>query len=316
MGKTILKHVSLLMPYLSSVRKDGRKQKPELLIAISALTMLAASVAFAQTIPQPSIPQPLVERSSIIVRGKILKMNASDEKLLQASNRTAIVSIEQMYAGAEIAGDQAGRTATVILSTSGALKPGEAAVFFGNPRFLGKSITIADEAETPLAANSAMLSTLDQAVQTHRNKPLLDKIATASLIFRGKVSYVQPIESVLEPEQPESDSPSEHSPDWQMATVEITTPLQGGTVKQQVAVVFAASRDITWFQSPKLIAGQESIFLAHSPTSDEEVRYRGTTLHELMQKQPIYMVTEPSHVLPPAEEDHVRGLIAASKETK
>src|SRR5581483_4160425 len=83
MGKTILKHVSLLMPYLSSVRKDGRKQKPELLIAISALTMLTASVAFAQTIPQPSIPQPLVERSSIIVRGKILKMNASDEKLLQ-----------------------------------------------------------------------------------------------------------------------------------------------------------------------------------------------------------------------------------------
>ncbi|HXB21295.1 MAG TPA: hypothetical protein VNV88_07940 [Candidatus Solibacter sp.] len=312
MGKSILNSVSPLIPYRPFIQKDGRQQKPKILIVISALMALAAGAAFAQTIAVPS----LADRSSIIVRGKVLKINASDEHLLEPSNQTAVISIQQMYTGKEIAGDQTGRTATVILSKPGVLKAGEAAVFFGNPRFLGKSVTIADEGETPLAANVSMQSSLDQAVQAQRNKPLLDKIAAASLIFRGKVSYVQPLESSREPERPESDSPSEHSPDWHLATVEITNPLQGGTAKQQVTVVFSASRDIVWFQSPKLIPGQDAIFLAHAPTSEEETLYRGSTLHELMQKQPIYMVTEPSHVLPPAEEDRVRGLIAAPKEIK
>src|SRR5437762_4946529 len=143
MGKSILNSVSPLIPNRPFIQKDGRQQKPKILIVIAALMVLAAGAgaAFAQTIAVPS----LADRSSIIVRGKVLKINASDEHLLQPSNQTAVISIEQMYAGKEIAGDQAGRTATVIFSKPGVLKTGEVAVFFGNPRFLGKSITIADE---------------------------------------------------------------------------------------------------------------------------------------------------------------------------
>lgn len=303
--------VSPLIPRLPFIRKKGRKQQPKIVIAISALMVLATSAAFAQTITVQS----LADRSSIIVGGKVLKINASDEHLLQPSNRTAIILIQQMYAGKEFAGEQTGRTATVILSNPGILKTGEAAVFFGNPRFLGKSITIADEGETPLPANASMQASLDQAVQAKRDKPLLDKIAAASLIFRGRVVSVQRLE-FPQPDNPESDSPSEHSPQWQVASVEITNPLRGGLAQQQVTVAFSASKDIVWFQSPKLIPGQDSIFLAHAPTSEEESLYRGSALHELMQKQPIYMVTEPSHVLPPTEEDRVRGLIAAPKEIK
>ncbi|MDO8536697.1 MAG: hypothetical protein Q7R94_00415 [bacterium] len=57
---------------------------------------------------------------------------------------------------------------------------------------------------------------------------------------------------------------SEHDPNWQIATVKVVRPLKpyrpirGIT---EVYVVFAGSRDIAWFRSPKLTVGQKAIFI-------------------------------------------------------
>lgn len=278
---------------------------------ISAFVVLVTALAVAQT----DATRSLTEHSSIIVRGKVLKINASDEHLLRPSAQTVVITVEQMYVGHEIAGDQTGQTATVILSAPGIFKPGDEAVFFGNPRFLGKSVTIADEGEMPVPAGASGQATLQQAAQGHRDRRLLDHIAAAGLIFRGRVRSVQPLESALGAYETDADAPSEHAPQWHVAVVEVVNPLRGGAAKQQVTVVFAASQDIAWFQSPKLVPGQDAVFLAHAPTSEEETRH-GPMLRELMRQQPVHMVTEPSHVLPATEEDRVRGLIAAPKEMK
>jgi hypothetical protein len=311
MGKSL---PDVLSPFtLLSAHKDSWKPKSRKLIAILTLAALAAGVACAQT----DATQSLAERSTIIVRGKVLKTNASDEPLLAPSARTAIISVEQMYAGKEIAGDQAGRNVTVILSKAEGVKAGEEAVFFGNARFLGKSLTIADEGEVQQAAvSSAVQSTVEQAVQARRDKPVLDRMATASLVFRGTVSSVKPLESTAgaaEGRQPAR--PSEHDPEWQVATIQVVKPIRGGTAGQNLTVLFAASDDIVWFHAPKLKQGQDAIFLAHAPGKEEEAIH-GRFLQELMQKQTIYLVTEPSDVLPPADEDRVRRLLAAPKETK
>jgi hypothetical protein len=312
MGKPAPNHVSPLTLFLPSVREDDRKRRTGILGAIAVLLALATGAAFAQT----KESQSLAERSSMIVRGEVLRTNASDERLLQPSDQTAVIAIEQMYAGHEIAGDQTGRTATVIFSAPGVLKPGDEAVFFGNPRFLGQTVTMVDEGEMPAAATAAIQSTLQKGMQSRRERLLRDHIDAARLIFRGRVTAVQPLEVALGASEAEDDAPTEHVPLWQVATVEIVNPLRGGVARQQVTVVFAASRDIAWFQSPKLIAGQDAVFVAHAPTSEEENGHQGAMLHELMQKQPVHMVTEPSHVLPPSEEDRVRGLMAAPKEMK
>jgi hypothetical protein len=292
---------------------DGWKRKGLKFIAIFAGAALAAGVAFAQADPVQS----MAERSSIIVRGKVLKTGASDEPLLAPSGRTAIIAIEQMYAGKEIAGDQARRTATVILSKPESVKVGEEAFFFGNPRFLGKSITIADEGEVPATAGASLQNTVEQAVQARRSKPVLDRMATASLIFRGSVTAVQPLEGAAQEPDKRGARPSEHDPEWQVATVQIVRPLRGDAAAgQTVTVVFSASKDIVWFHAPKLKPGQDAVFLAQSPRKDEEGFDRGSQLEELARKQSIYLVTAPFDVLPATDEDRVRGLLAAPKETK
>jgi hypothetical protein len=275
------------------------------------LVVLAATVFSAAATAQIDV-QSLAERSAIIVRGKILRTNASDEPMLEASRKTAVITIEQMIAGSEVAGNQTGRTATVIFSERADVKAGEEAFFFGNPRFLGKSLTMIDEGEVPAQAGQSMPT--DEA----RRRPVRARLAAASLVFRGTVQNVRPVEKAASAEQDKrtAEAPSEHDPEWNVATVKIATPLKGGVAGQEVSVVFAASRDITWFNSPKLKTGQDAVFLAHPPDKQKEVLYRSTGLLKLIETGSVYLVTKPFDVLPPADEELVRGLLAAQKETK
>lgn len=285
------------------------------IVAVLAMWGIVTSgLAFAQ-----DKAATLAERSSIIVLGKVLKTNASDEPMVAPSTQTAIISVQRMYAGSEIAGDQTGRTVTVILSRAGGLKEGEEALFYGNPRFLGKSLTVADESEVPSQSSGAFTqAALEQGAQARRDKPILNRLAVASLVFRGSVETVQQL--AVETESKEgvrpSAPPSEHDPDWHVATVRITTALRGGEAGQVVTVVFPASQDITWFNVPKLKQGQDAVFMVHTRSKQEEPLYRASGLAKFLEKQPTYLVTEPFDVLPPADEARVRGLVAAAKEKK
>lgn len=162
-----------------------------LLIAAAALSALLAS---GRALGQDDDAAALTERSAIVVRGKIVKSNASNEPMVAASAATAVIRITKMYAGSEIAGDQAGRTATVILSRPGSLKVGQEALFFGNPRFMGKTLTIADEGE--IASNDAVsraAPSLERRAQARRDRPVIERLASSTLVFRGVVETVRPL---------------------------------------------------------------------------------------------------------------------------
>ncbi len=285
-----------------------------LVIAVLTLsTVITTDTAFAQ-----NETAALAERSSIVILGKILKTNASDEPMVEPSTQTAIIAVQKMYAGSEIAGDQTGRTVTVILSRAGGVKVGEEALFYGNPRFLGTSLTIADESEVPSGSIGVSgQGALERGAQARRDKPILNRLAAASLVFRGSVETVEQLAVETESKEgPRPAPPSEHDPDWHVAKVRIATPLRGGEAGQVVTVVFPASEDITWFNVPKLKAGQDAVFVVHTRNKQEEPLYRASGLAKFLEKQPTYLVTEPFDVLPAADEARVRGLVAAAKEKK
>jgi hypothetical protein len=299
-------------------RRVGAHSPPSnpLILGPLAFLILSALVPPGIGFAQGARVESLAARSAVVVRGKVLRTNASDEPMLPASNRTAIISVQEMYAGSEIAGDQKGRNATVILSRPDALKPGQEAIFFGAVRFLGKSMTIADDDEIPAqGANASPDSALQRGVQARKDGPILERLAAASVVFRGTVEDVRRLEPGAEQTQ-RAPPPTEHDPEWQAATVRIDTPLRGGQAGQKVTIVFAGSRDITWFNSPKLKPGQEAVFLARTPTKEEATMYRASALGALLQKQRAYLVTEPNDVLPPAEEARVRALLPRAKEKK
>jgi hypothetical protein len=277
-------------------------------IFLAFFASLAATALAAQT----TLVERLAARSPVVVRGRVLRLNASTEPLLRRSPRTAVITVRQMYAGSEIAGDQSGKNVTVILTRPAAARPGEETIFFGRPLYVGRTMTIADEGEVP--ARAAAASALEAAVQGQNDRPIRARLAAAALVFRGTVDSVRPLETGAEQTRPPEVPGSEHDPDWRIATVRVVTPLRGGTAGQTITVLFAASRDITWFNTPKLAAGQDAVFLPHTPTKEEESHYRRGGLGALMDKGPLYLVTEPFDVLQPSDEPRVRRLLAAKPE--
>ncbi len=300
----------------ASARRIGRPGFP-FLVAAAALFALVAS---GRALGQDDDAAALTERSAIVVRGKIVKVNASNEPMVAPSSSTAVIRISKMYAGSEIAGDQAGRTATVILSRPGSLKVGQEALFFGNPRFLGKTLTIADEGEiaSNTADSRAAAPALERRAQARRDRPVVERLASATLVFRGIVETVQPLAAAAAASgesKPYPTRPSEHDPDWHVARVKVVKPLQG-EAGQAVTVVFPASRDIVWFNVPKLKPGQDSIFITHALSPEEAARHRASGLVAFMDRQPAHVIIEPSDVLPPGDEARVRDLLSAPKEVK
>lgn len=296
-------------PSLAGKKRSGSRSHLHF-FPLFVLVLLVA-VAFTAVCAQDQTAQALTERSAIVVRGKVLKVNASDEPMAGASPSTAVISVEKMYAGQEIAGDLLGRTATVILKRPGSVKVGEELLFFANPRFLGRSLTIADEGELSVEAGTpAILSGSEAHAQARKDKTVRQRLANAKMVFRGTVDSVRPLENDA------AQAISEHDPEWQVANVKIAAPLRGGQAGEVVLVLFPASRDIMWFNAPKLKAGQDAVFLAQ-PFEKQDTRLsQNRSLAALQEKQPVYFVTEPFDVLPPSDEDHLRELLSSSKETK
>lgn len=295
----------------ASAPGSGKRRFPSLL----ALAALASVLTGARALAQEDGAESLAERSAIVVRGKVLKTSASNEPLVAASESTAVISVQQMYAGSEIAGDQTGRTATVILSRPGRLKVGEQALFFGNPRFLGSSLTIADEGE--ISGNAAEEQpALERGLQARRDKPIVERLATATLVFRGTVDTVRPFEEVRPREaaaaqaKPYPARPSEHDPEWHVASVKVVTSLRGAQAGQVVTVLFPASRDIVWFHAPKLKPGEDGVFITHALSREDAAASGASGLPTFVERQNAHVVTEPFDVLPPSEEARVRALLS------
>ena len=271
----------------------------------SGIICLAVSAAFGAACAgaQPEAIYSLAARSSIVVSGTVLRSGASLEPMLPASSRTVVISIEQMYAGREIAGDKRGHSATVILSRPMSLRPGAKALFFGEPRFIGSEITIADAGEAPLdvRGQAQLVQPVIAGVQARRDAPIKERLAVAALVARGIVERVEPLR--------EKELADEHDPEFRLAYVRVTSALAGGDRRTTVPILFAASRDIVWFNSPKLRPGEDAIFIAHAPQENELAMLRSSPAFELARRNGALLVTQPYDVLPPMEERRVANLI-------
>jgi hypothetical protein len=273
-------------------------------IAVSCASLGIALMAGGPSVAAESNNQmvSLASRSAIVVLGTVTKVAASEEPILAPTSATVVIKIEQMFAGSEFAGDQTGHTATVILSKPGNVKVGTKAIFFGNPRFTGETITIAELGELPAsrAEVSSIQQALESGLQAHRDAPIRARLAIAEIVFRGMTESVRPFEPGLG---------DEHDPEWQVAMVRVTSAMRGTQNGTVIPVVFAASRDITWFNSPKPKVGEEALFIGHRPQKGEMPLLRAADVSSFIEKEHALLVTDPFDVLRPSDDKRVLELL-------
>ncbi|MBS1725457.1 MAG: hypothetical protein JST51_01965 [Armatimonadetes bacterium] len=245
----------------------------------------------------------LADRSTIILRGTIQKVNASIEPLMPASNRTVVVKVSKVYVGESITGNIVGSLATIEMSSTGA-KAGTDMVFFGVPRFIGKSLTMSAFGQVTGRVADASKADFTSAVQGRIDLPVRLVLREASQVFRGKVVKVEPIEREAK------DLDSEHDPEWQMATVAVETGMKSVKQGQTVHVLFANSRDIVWYASPKFKEGDEGVFITRNPKREEAILMRETGALEMIDKMKAVLLTDNAAFQPASQMEKVRTLMA------
>jgi len=80
------------------------------------------------------------------------------------------------------------------------------------------------------------------------------RAATAAQVIFGRVASIQPVagKGVI----------SEHDPVWKLATIEVYEALKGNAApNSKIDVYFASSTDVAWFAAPKLVVGEQGVWL-------------------------------------------------------
>lgn len=54
---------------------------------------------------------------------------------------------------------------------------------------------------------------------------------------------------------------SQHDPEWWQATIEVQTVEKGKVASKTMAVLFANSKDVAWYNSPKMKQGDHGVWL-------------------------------------------------------
>jgi hypothetical protein len=120
---------------------------------------------------------------------------------------------------------------------------------------------------------------------------LTQRLAQADTVISGVVVATVPFQA--------QGLGSEHSPDWQRATIEIESVEKGHVTAKTIDVLFANSTDIAWYRSPKLKKGDRGVWLLHK----RDPFGRAT---------PGLAVVHPADQRPIADLERVRGLLKNS----
>jgi hypothetical protein len=230
------------------------------LFLVLALGLLPCSLCHAVSMLQnPAGPdmEQLIRQSHFIFRGKVEKLQASNLKILPATERTAVVRVQQELYAPKTLNDFTGQLITVQLVESGVLKYRQEAIFFTNGWLYGESIAVTEVAHLPPEVSPEELR--KQIADVHgkmENEKLQARISRAALIVVGKVKASRPLDR-----ERKTALGSEHDPDWWQAEIEVESVEKGQLPGREVVVLFPKSVDEMWADSPKFKEGEEGVWI-------------------------------------------------------
>jgi hypothetical protein len=219
-----------------------------------------------------------VERSSLVFRGTVEKVKVSSVPNLPVTDRTVLVRIDQVFRAPEVLGDLTGKQITVELSGSSA-PVGQSLMLFTVPIVFADNIAVREvgRMETPPEATRQRehADGVSAAIQQLPDKRLQRHVLDADVVVTGKILSVTPRKTL-----PEAGV-SEHDPDWREAVIEVYSVERGNVPSNRFSLLFAGSRDVQWYGSPKFEVGQEGVFVLHRQQIRELKTEHHVAIHSL-----------------------------------
>jgi hypothetical protein len=225
--------------------------------------------------------------------GTVKNLNATTMAQVPVTDRTVVVTVDEVLQAPPVLRDLAGTDVTVQLSSSQQVREGQQATFFTNGWLYGQSIAVQEVGHVEGRvgeSHAAELAALSPGTPENRTLRLRQRLADADVVVVGTVS------NISMPEQRPRGPITEHDPEYREATIDVHAVEKGDPPQDQIKVVYAASDDIRWHSTPTFHVGQSGIFLLDK----QEIR-------ELAREE--YAALSPLDYYPPERIDFVRSLM-------
>jgi hypothetical protein len=219
----------------------------------------------------------LTHQSGFIFEAQVEQLGASTASGYPAVDETAIVHVTHIVKSTSALAGYGGQRITVHLQSPASLQVGQQAVFFTHGIHYGDGLVVAELGNIPGSA-SAMDAELSSAVQASDDTEMTQRLAQADLVVSGVASAPKRHTGTL---AAAVRGISEHDPDWWSSTIAIDTVEKGVHPAETTDVLFANSKDIAWFRSPKVRAGDHGVWLIHSKDRYGKAVPAGASTHPL-----------------------------------
>ena len=226
--------------------------------------------------PRKDIRMNRYEKSDYIFSGTITKQSASTMPKYVKEEEASIVKVDKVLKSSEGHENFEGMEITVILNDEQQtkFKKGFRGIFFTKTWLFGNSLAVLVNAvEQDKSTIENVQKEIIQFQENQEYKSLESRVNLADLIVYGKVEKIKD----MEPKRQSFET--EHDPNYKLAIISTKEVLKKSTSLDTINVYFASSDDIQWYRSPKLIVGDEGIFLLRDATNIFKEKESYTLLH-------------------------------------
>jgi hypothetical protein len=208
----------------------------------------------------------LASESNFIFKGTVKKLKATTIPNVPATEKTVVVSVNEIIRAPELLHSFAGTDITVQLGSRETIKKGEQTIFYTNSWMIGESLGVKSNGHGEVSASSTFESVSTPELGDAASQRLQSKVADADTVVTGKVTDVRLVGASAKGKGKKEtfehyEAVSEHNPVWQEAVIEVSDVEKGKGTSKQIVVRFPESTDVRWYEAPKFEPGQEGVFL-------------------------------------------------------
>jgi hypothetical protein len=199
----------------------------------------------------------LVDEAGFVFRGKVIRPEGEEEA---GDTGSASVEVQEVLHGTDVTRGLVGAVVRVVSDEAAGLSEGDVRIFYTDVASLGDEVVA--RAVRHHEASDESIAAAAEGVRISAERPVAERIAAADLVVVGQVTSTKRLAGDAPPQ-------SEHDPEWAIARVAVESVIKGRTSRKTVEVLYASSRDIAWYKSPKLEEGTRGVFILRTRHEDE-----------------------------------------------
>ncbi len=243
----------------------------------SALLLLALLVQQCSSTKPPVVVENTTTtypNSDYVIKGTVVKKNASNLSGMTSSNTTAIIKVTETIEASPNQEGFEGKEITMMLNAQqmASLQEGGDYVFFNQTTHFGNTLGAQVKAVEPGSTTTTSIKEkIRLQQQAEKNKALKERLGTADLVVTGAVISADSV-----PVAPIGET--EHDPQYVRSRIKVKKVLKG-SADGDVQFYFASSDDVHWYTAPKFYSGAPGIFLLRQNNDEGPVKGRYTLIH-------------------------------------